>query len=443
MVESFILFTVGLLALMATVMLLSAAVNSGDSAVVSDATRGEVFISAEDPRIIYLGRFDSSQRGRRTYSWSGTQIGLVFKASWVAAKLSAACTGDRYAVLIDGAHSHILVTSGPWRLYSLATGLTEGEAHTVQLRKISEPGLGVRPSWEYQKSNDTANVGGWRQAGVKQDWLMGAAQFSGFLLPKGGQPQPLPAPPSRLLEVVGDSDTAGFCANGNAPSPLEDFGRGITENQYVTWAQQIALALRAELRVQAVSGIGVVARPWAAWFNSYEARNCSVEDAHLASFEAGSAAIETGFNTGQSIAGMRQYIDRINPFDYTSPPYEYTGPAPEAVLLLIGPNDFNNTQRPRFVSAAVFKQSYRALLESRATVYKNAAVKPKLISVCGGSINGLQPCPFIQDAVDEFNQGRRDGFKAYYTTVDHAVWGHINNDTAYNGCARQYDELLH
>merc|ERR1712224_434793 len=66
---------------------------------------------------------------------------------------------------------------------------------------------------------------------------------------------------------------------------------------------------------------------------------------------------------------------------------------PDAVVMLIGPNDNKPNKQP-------FKDAYRALMESVAQNYAGASVKPKLINVCGGSINGLDPCSSIKAVND-------------------------------------------
>ena len=209
--------------------------------------------------------------------------------------------------------------------------------------------------------------------------------------------------------------------------------------------------LGAELTVTAISGIGVLPRPYHPWFSTSEAGNCTrggLSDAgppFVAGYPGENA--QFGLPKGIAIRGMGDYIDRVNPFEPASPANEYKygdHRTPGAILLLIGPNDFNSTAKPTYWSLGQFKAAYRQMLESRTRVYRHAVVKPKLISVCGGSINGLQPCPYIREVVEEFNHAARsDGFRAFYTTVESDVWHSINNNTKYNGCNEHYNPRGH
>ena len=46
-----------------------------------------------------------------------------------------------------------------------------------------------------------------------------------------------------------------------------------------------------------------------------------------------------------------------------------------------------------------FIKAYLSLLNMVAANYKHAAVAPKMVHVCGGSLNGLDPCGDIQKAI--------------------------------------------
>ena len=64
------------------------------------------------------------------------------------------------------------------------------------------------------------------------------------------------APPeaTRRLEFIGDSDTAGWCADG---SPSTNDKADKYQDGYQTWAMQIARNVSADMMVEAVSGYGV------------------------------------------------------------------------------------------------------------------------------------------------------------------------------------------
>jgi len=125
----------------------------------------------------------------------------------------------------------------------------------------------------------------------------------------------------------------------------------------------------------------------------------------------------------------------------------------KAVLLLIGPNDFSphsaNTTglqppfRPHWAPLTQFKAAYRSLLESRVAAYQEAQPKPRLISVCAGSKNGFDPCPAIKEETNAFNVHRKDGFEAYYISMNKTVWATLQNSSVYNGCDEHYNSEGH
>ena len=64
---------------------------------------------------------------------------------------------------------------------------------------------------------------------------------------------PRPQPAARRLEFIGDSDTAGWCADG---SPNTGDNADSYQDAWDTWAQQIARNVSADVMVEAVSGFG-------------------------------------------------------------------------------------------------------------------------------------------------------------------------------------------
>ena len=100
------------------------------------------------------------------------------------------------------------------------------------------------------------------------------------------------------------------------------------------------------------------------------------------------------------------------------------------------------------VGSSKFVKDYLNLLTTVAGNYKDAAVKPKIIHVCGGSLNGFDPCKDIQTANTEFN-ALGNGFTGHYTTVTVKTWETINGckkgmnncngNSAFNGCDGHYN----
>ena len=133
--------------------------------------------------------------------------------------------------------------------------------------------------------------------------------------------------------------------------------------------------------------------------------------------------------------------------------WDYTQWVPDAVVILIGPNDEepllaaeNNMTNPSGLKSSKFVAAYLQLLEMVATNYKSAPTPPKMVHVCGGSLNGLDPCNDIKTANDQFNSGgRTNGIKGYFTSITTEHWnlingkGHSSGKTAYNGCDGHYN----
>ena len=73
--------------------------------------------------------------------------------------------------------------------------------------------------------------------------------------------------------------------------------------------------------------------------------------------------------------------------------------------------------------------------------------RPKIISVCGGSLNGLDPCDDIQTAHAKFNKAQ-SAFVASYVSITKPHWKEINGPngkgkSAYNGCDGHYNAKGH
>ena len=110
--------------------------------------------------------------------------------------------------------------SGSWKSYVLATGLTNAQ-HTVTMWKATE---------------DNSNKGS-----------KGVAAFGGFSTDGEFAKQHAIAPPTRRLQCIGDSDTAGWCADGT-PSTGDNANK--EQDSYMTWCAQLARMFHAEVRCQ-------------------------------------------------------------------------------------------------------------------------------------------------------------------------------------------------
>ena len=121
--------------------------------------------------------------------------------------------------------------------------------------------------------------------------------------------------------------------------------------------------------------------------------------------------------------------------------------------MLIGPNDeakrrggFGAMLQPSLgkYDGKSFIAAYLELCEEVAKSYANAPNPPALVHVCGGSINGLDPCQDIQTASDKFNKKAVTRMRSYYTTITKAHWHEINKiGGGYLGCDSHYGPKGH
>jgi hypothetical protein len=210
---------------------------------------------------------------------------------------------------------------GPVDSYTLGS-VTAAGTHTLELFKVTE---------------DNSRKGN-----------KGTMSFGGFSLSGGGSFGAAPASATRRLEFIGDSDTAGWCADGSSSG-----GDNADKYQdgYQTWAMQIARNVSAEFMVEAVSGFGVE----------------------------------------PSTPAIQPVMDYTLGFDSKGGLWNYSSWVPDAVVILIGPNDeVPMLDQGQFGGAAAgrggskFIKDYLQLLTQVANNYRGVPVPPKIVHVCGG-----------------------------------------------------------
>lgn len=180
-----------------------------------------------------VGRYDLTAAGAPRLSWTGSQIFLRFFGTSLAMKVNAHRLGteadgqpmcDFWQITVDQNPPMILATPEGVATYQIAADLELTE-HEVVIYKRTES-------------------------------LVGFVDFLDFDYGASGKnlaPAPAPAA-SRHLEFIGDSITAGF---GLEAANEQCKFSAATENSYGAFAQQTALALRAEAHLLAWSGRGV------------------------------------------------------------------------------------------------------------------------------------------------------------------------------------------
>ena len=141
-----------------------------------------------------------------------------------------------------------------------------------------------------------------------------------------------------------------------------------------------------------------------------------------------------------------------------APVWNFSSWIPDAVVILIGPNDERRRRLaawPRLsralvegispVTSADFVSAYLELCTLVATRYATAPVPPKLVHVCGGSINGLDPCEDIQTAIAAFNkEWRKSATRSHYASITVEHWNEINDPShEFLGCDSHYGPKGH
>jgi len=358
-------------------------------------------------------------------------------------------------VMVDGIFTrYIEVHKNTRDVFVLASGLEDAD-HVVSLWKVTEDDT------EKSKSG-------------------GVMQFYKFELPSGGAFNAAPPRPSRKIEIVGDSDVTWGLGNkqcvdtegwadkdGDSCSTVAkgDSGLGWCQNS-VAYAVNGVGAYEAccgcgggSLSVSTCTGIpGFKDSDGDSCATIVGAGNCKAAaeyavngvDANqaccgcrLVRDAVGSWAGELGILTGaelmvEAIGGtgvtdsaynnIFPTMDNTLTFDPTHK-WDSTQWTPDAIVLLIGPNDDSSTVE--------FATAYSKMLNDRATAYAAAATKPKLINICGGSGNGWVTCEHVKVASDKFNaDAAHPGFVSYYLSMTHENWKMMNE----NGSPSKYTE---
>jgi hypothetical protein len=191
---------------------------SAGNAQGGTTTGGTATGGVGSPAVRFVGRFDQSDTKGPQFEWSGSEMQARFSGTQVSVHLNG--SSNCFESVADGVAKKVQYAGGDLTL-ALATGLAAGE-HEVRLSRITEA-------------------------------FFQPVQFLGFSFGSGALLAPPPAP-SRRIEVVGDSITAGY---GNEGTSSSCSFSADTENHYLTYAAISARDLGADLVTLAWSGIGM------------------------------------------------------------------------------------------------------------------------------------------------------------------------------------------
>ena len=164
------------------------------SAPDSSAADAGAPYDAGPPAVRFVARVDTTGANPR-FAWSGSTVLARFMGSSIGVRMSGTAT-TYFDVSVDGVMQTsplIISPTPPAQGYPLATGL-DGGVHDLTVFRRNEPMLG------------------------------GDTTFLGLILDDAGALLPPAQPPSRRLEVIGDSVTAAFgddSVNGACPNSTE------------------------------------------------------------------------------------------------------------------------------------------------------------------------------------------------------------------------------
>jgi Carbohydrate esterase 2 N-terminal/GDSL-like Lipase/Acylhydrolase family len=171
------------------------------------------------PAVRRIGRFDLSDPSQPTAEWSGSAMQARFSGTEIRALIGGA--NNYFAAVVDGTIGPVLTTDGGG-LYPVASGLSAGDHEVLVFR---------------------------RDEAFDQP-----SPLLGFDFGAGGALLPPPATPSRRIEVIGDSISAGY---GDECTNASQHFSAPTENEYIAYGPIAARAVGADAHIIAWSGKGL------------------------------------------------------------------------------------------------------------------------------------------------------------------------------------------
>jgi lysophospholipase L1-like esterase len=269
----------------------------------------EILIPASNANINYYGRFDFSVANQARFNWSGSIIEASFTGTSIGIELVDGNTD--YDIEIDGKQHSVIRTSSATK-YTISTSLTNA-THTIRVMQRSE-------------NHWNANV------------------FKGFYVADGKELVTPPKRPSRKIEFIGDSWTAGY-GNESPSRDCSDAQLRQFTNANKSFSKITADAFHAECMALAWSGAGIV-------------RNY-------------------GEGSKKSASPYPVYYDKtLGAIEGT---WNFSSWKPDLVFICLGTNDFSTTPYP---DDTMYINGYNALLSRVHTNYGNVPV------ILSGTSNG-------------------------------------------------------
>lgn len=270
----------------------------------------------------WFGRVDTTDPTQPRFAWSGTGFVARFMGTSLTAQLSVAGTFQIFKAVVDGTPQAPFTAQPGAGTYPLASALP-ADVHTVELYRQTEG-------------------------------AQGQTQLTALTVGDGALMDPPPGP-GRLIEVIGDSISAGYGDLGT----LADTECLTTESHWDAYESVAARALGAEVSTIAASGRGIV-------------RNYG----------------------GDTVGTMPMIYDRALT-NLAAPAWDFHV-QPQAVVINLGTNDISNNKGD---PGDAFRDTYVSLLETVRGNYPDAFIVCIIAPLLTGT-DLLTIRNHIQDAVD-------------------------------------------
>ncbi|MFA6288335.1 MAG: SGNH/GDSL hydrolase family protein [Opitutaceae bacterium] len=187
------------------------------TALVAPLAAQPVDVSATDPLVRYVGRFDRANEAGPRCTWSASAVTVTFTGDSLGVKLND--SGQNFwQIVVDGVPTGVLALKKGENVYPVASGLSGG-THTAELVKRTE-------------------------------FFAGVTQVKGFQLAAGAKLLPTPARAHRI-EVIGDSISCGY---GNEAAGKDENFSNATENAWLAYGAVAAREVDADYVCVAWSG---------------------------------------------------------------------------------------------------------------------------------------------------------------------------------------------
>lgn len=266
-----------------------------------------------------LGRFDTTNPNQAVFAWPASSMLTRVNGTGVSISLSdpnattyqGVSVNNWYDVFVDGVKNNSFQIVSGTTNYTAVSGLTAGD-HIIKVSKRTEA-------------------------------QMGPAIFGGFTPLAGGTLLPAPQANARRIEFIGDSITAGYGADGNVASSTGCAFTPKTENADQTFASMTAASLDAEYYAIGFSGKGIVQNDDCTGDSYY-----TLPVLYPSIVPVGSAA-----NANDAV---------------------FTSWIPQAVVINLGTNDYNEDNNCAVPSSANFTAAWVSFLKVVRGHYPSAAI---------------------------------------------------------------------